>query len=112
MNLTSASCSPNAPALAVDERIALLAEVPHWRVLAGKLSRSYALADFHATIAFTNAVAEMIHQQDHHPELALSYKLCTVAFHTHSAGGQLTLNDFICAARCDAIYTAMTQASA
>jgi 4a-hydroxytetrahydrobiopterin dehydratase len=112
MNLTSASCSPMAPALPVDERIALLAQVPQWRVLAGRLSRSYALADFHATMGFVNAMAEMIHQQDHHPELAVSYKLCTVAFQTHSAGGQLTLNDFICAARCDAIFAAMTQAPA
>jgi 4a-hydroxytetrahydrobiopterin dehydratase len=112
MNLTSASCRPNAPALAVDERIALLAQVPHWRVLAGRLTRSYTLADFHATMGFANAIAEMIHQQDHHPELALSYKLCTVAFQTHSAGGQLTENDFICAARCDAIYATFTQAQA
>ncbi len=109
MNLTGASCTPGAAALPLDERIALLAQVPHWRVLAGQLSRSYALADFHATMAFTNAVADMVHQQDHHPELALSYNNCTVAFTTHSAGA-LTLNDFICAARCDAIYAALAQA--
>lgn len=111
MNLAAASCRPNAPALAVDERIALLAQLPHWRVLAGRLTRSYALADFHATMAFANAIADMVHQQDHHPELALSYKICTVAFQTHSAAG-LTLNDFICAARCDALYAALAQAGA
>ena len=38
----------------------------------------------------------------HHPELAVSYDKCRVAFSTHDAGG-LTENDFICAARVNAL---------
>ncbi len=112
MSLINASCRPGAPALPADARDALLAQVPAWRVVDGKLTRSFALADFHATIDFVNALAGMIHAQDHHPELAVSYNRCSVAFHTHSAGGQLTENDFICAACCDAIFSALPQARA
>jgi 4a-hydroxytetrahydrobiopterin dehydratase len=111
MNLATATCRPKAAALAIDARIALMPQVPGWRVVAGKLTRSFVLADFHATIDFVNALAAMIHVQDHHPDMAVSYNRCTVAFHTHSAGGQLTENDFICAARCDAIYAALPQAT-
>jgi 4a-hydroxytetrahydrobiopterin dehydratase len=34
----------------------------------------------------------------------VGYRRCTVAYTTHSAGGALSDNDFICAARADAIY--------
>ena len=47
------------------------------------------------TIAFVNALAWVSHQQDHHPDLMVSYKLCAVSYTTHSAGGELSHNDFI-----------------
>ena len=41
----------------------------------------------------------------HHPELLVTYKACRVSYTTHSAGGAVSLNDFVCAARADAIYS-------
>lgn len=81
---------------------AQLAELPHWSVRDGALQREFAFADFHRTIGFVNAVAWMASGQDHHPDLNVSYSRCTVRWRTHSAGG-ITLNDFICAARTDAL---------
>ncbi len=110
MKLASASCRRGATALNDEDCAALLAQLPDWQVVNGKLTRRFKLADFHATMDFANAIAAMVHQQDHHPEMALSYQYCTLAWNTHSAGGQLSENDFICAARCDALFAARAPA--
>jgi len=64
------------------------------------LQRAFSFADYHRTLAFVNAVAWIAHEQDHHPDLLVSYNRCTVRWNTHSVGG-LSINDFICAARVD-----------
>ena len=42
------------------------------------------------------------HAEDHHPDLLVDYNRCTVRFNTHSVGG-ISINDFICAAKVDAL---------
>ncbi|MBA4108212.1 MAG: 4a-hydroxytetrahydrobiopterin dehydratase [Leptothrix sp. (in: Bacteria)] len=84
----------------------MLTQVPDWAidhsVAGGVLHRTFSFKDFHATMAFVNAVAWIAHDQDHHPDLAVSYNRCTLRWSTHSVAG-LSLNDFICAARVDAL---------
>ena len=104
MTLLSKHCTPNAPALAQEAAAALLPQVPGWAVIDGKLATSFTFRNYYETIAFVNAVAWISHQEDHHPELMVSYKLCAVAYATHSAGGELSENDFICAARVSDLY--------
>jgi 4a-hydroxytetrahydrobiopterin dehydratase len=104
MTLASLQCAHHVAALSEAALATLLQQVPQWSVQEGKLRRAFALRDYHQTIAFVNALAWMIHQQDHHPELLVSYKECVVSFNTHSVGGGLSENDFICAAKADALY--------
>ena len=66
------------------------------------LVRSFKFRDFYQTVAFVNAVAWIANREDHHPDLEVSYNRCVVHFTTHSVGG-LSENDFICAARVDAL---------
>ena len=75
---------------------------PRWRVADGMLERTFRFADFQRTMAFANAVAAIANAEDHHPQMLVEYGRCTVRFNTHSAGG-ITRNDFICAARIDAL---------
>jgi 4a-hydroxytetrahydrobiopterin dehydratase len=103
-------CVHGAPALPAPEVQALLAQVPAWQVVGNRIERTYAFRDYHETIAFVNALAWMIHAQDHHPDLAVRYRHCQVAYTTHSAGHSLSLNDFVCAAKADAIYEERTRA--
>ncbi len=79
-----------------------LAQAPGWALIDGAIQKRYGFTDFHRTMAFVNALAWVAHTQDHHPELQLGYAHCTVRFNTHSVGG-LSINDFICAARIDAL---------
>ena len=78
---------------------------PGWQTAADGtcLVRLFEFGDFHATMAFVNAVAWIAHRQDHHPDLEVGYRRCRVVYSTHAKGG-LTLNDFVCAARVDALF--------
>jgi len=66
------------------------------------IQRSFLFKNYYQTIAFVNALAWIAHHQDHHPDLEVGYNRCVVHYSTHSAGG-LSENDFICAARIDAL---------
>ena len=88
-----------------EEIAAQLAELGQWQLRDGALERRFAFADFHEVMAFVDAVAEMVHGEDHHPEIALGYNRCTIRWNTHSVGG-ISENDFICAAKTDAIFAA------
>jgi 4a-hydroxytetrahydrobiopterin dehydratase len=92
------------PALAKPEVEKLLSEVSGWELSADgkRITRAYQFSNFHETIEFVNAAAYVIHKEDHHPDLEVSYKTCKVTFWTHTVGG-LSLNDFICAAKLDAL---------
>ena len=104
MTLLSKHCTQDAPALSADQIDLLLPYVAGWAVIDGKLQSSFTFRNYYETIAFVNALAWISHQEDHHPELVVAYKLCAVAYTTHSAGGELSENDFICAARASALY--------
>ena len=64
------------------------------------ISRTFKFKNYHDTMAFVNVVAMVAHQQDHHPEMIVTYNTCRVEFSTHSVDG-LSMNDFICAAKVD-----------
>jgi 4a-hydroxytetrahydrobiopterin dehydratase len=65
------------------------------------ISHTFTFKDYYQTMAFVNVIAQIAHQQDHHPDLLVSYNRCTVTYSTHSVGG-LSFYDFICAAKINA----------
>lgn len=89
--------------LADTEIVSYLRQVPVWAHQANTISRTYGFRNYYETIAFVNALAEIAHREDHHPDLHVGYKTCEVVYTTHSVGG-LSLNDFICAAKIDALH--------
>jgi 4a-hydroxytetrahydrobiopterin dehydratase len=106
-DLASRECKPcpkGTPPLGLEQATELLREIPDWSLTDSStaIGREFRFKDFHQTMAFVNAVAWIAHQTDHHPDLEVGYNRCTVNFSTHSIGG-LSDNDFICAARIDAL---------
>jgi 4a-hydroxytetrahydrobiopterin dehydratase len=97
-------CEGGSQPLGEDAVKALLASCPEWETCdEGKaIQRHFRFADFHQTMAFTNAVAWIAHREDHHPDISLGYNHCTVKYSTHAVNG-LSENDFICAANIDAL---------
>jgi 4a-hydroxytetrahydrobiopterin dehydratase len=96
------ACKPGTPALTKSQIDLLIPEIPGWKLDAGEISRTYEFKDYHHTMAFVNAVAWLAHREDHHPDLKVSYNKCEVRYSTHSVKG-LSENDFICAAKVDAL---------
>ena len=82
---------------------AQLVELPQWASDGKRLHRTYTFGNYWEVIAFVNAIAYAIHREDHHPELVVGYDSVEARFDTHSVGG-ISINDFICAAKCDAAY--------
>mgnify|MGYP000853199284 FL=1 len=107
-DLLLARCTPGAPKLEGSALDARLAQQPAWEPDAERrlIARRFGFDNFYQTMAFVNAVAEIAHAQDHHPDLLVSYGACTVSYSTHSCGG-LSLNDFICAAQVAALPEAL-----
>lgn len=83
----------------------LMAQIDGWELAEdGKaIVRTFTFKDYYRTLSFVNAVAHMANREDHHPDLSVHYDRCVVRYSTHDAGG-LTENDFICAARANALY--------
>jgi 4a-hydroxytetrahydrobiopterin dehydratase len=89
-------------AMSAAEVTAHLQQVEGWSVAGGAIEKTFRFADHYRTMAFVNAVAWIAHVEDHHPDLEVGYGHCRVTFSTHSVGG-LSENDFICAAKIDAL---------
>jgi 4a-hydroxytetrahydrobiopterin dehydratase len=79
-----------------------LAEVPGWHLDQGAIEKTFTFKSFLETMAFVNAVAWICNTEDHHPELRMTFGRCVVRFDTHSVGG-ISINDFICAAKVNAL---------
>lgn len=79
-------------------------QVPDWDLAEDgrSLTRTFGFDDYYHTLAFVNALAWIAHREDHHPDLGVHYDRCVVRYSTHDVGG-LSENDFICAAKADAL---------
>ena len=106
-SLLTEACRHLTQAASADEIAAAIAVLSDWAVDDGKLVRLFRFSDYYQTLAFVNSIAEIIHKEDHHPELIVGYNRCEVRYDTHSVNegrGGLSANDFICAAKIDAVF--------
>jgi 4a-hydroxytetrahydrobiopterin dehydratase len=107
IDLANQHCQPrkgSQHALDAAQVDAWLVELPGWQLRHdGKaIIKDFKFADFHHTLGFINAVGFMANQEDHHPDIEAGYGHCQLLWSTHDVGG-LSLNDFICAARVEAL---------
>ncbi len=105
-DLTNKQCKPcegGVPPLNQDEARTLLKQLDSWELDGDRISKTFEFKNYYQVIAFVNAVAWMTHREDHHPDLNVGYNKCRVEYSTHAIGG-LSENDFICAAKVDALF--------
>ncbi len=96
-------CEGGMAALSDAQARDMLKQLRGWILEDGKLVKVYPFGNYHQTMAFVNALAWISHREDHHPDLEVGYNKCRVNYWTHAVGG-LSENDFICAAKCDALF--------
>ncbi|WP_119344344.1 4a-hydroxytetrahydrobiopterin dehydratase [Facilibium subflavum] len=89
----------------LEEAKPYLQKVPDWKISHDhkRITRVFEFKGFYKTMAFVNAVAWIANQEGHHPDMEVGYNRCVVNFSTHAVDG-LTENDFICAAKVDALF--------
>ena len=106
--LTTKKCAPcegGIPPLDREHFTPYLSQVPEWRVTEGEkaILRNLKFKDFAAAMAFVNAVAALAEEEGHHPDITLhGWNKVTLTLSTHAIGG-LSINDFILAAKIDAL---------
>jgi 4a-hydroxytetrahydrobiopterin dehydratase len=65
------------------------------------LEKEYRFKNFAAALAFTNRVAAIAEEQQHHPDIYLAWARVQLRIWTHKIDG-LTESDFVLAAKADA----------
>lgn len=106
-DLTDRTCAPCEGGVdPLDRRAAeeILKEIPGWTLSEdGKsISRDFRFKGFFRTMGFVNAMAWIANTEAHHPDFLTGYNHCEVTFTTHAIDG-LSDNDFICAAKVNAL---------
>ena len=86
--------------LAQKEAEELVRDIPLWSLGIRAIEREFHLKDFREAMEFVNQVAELANEQDHHPDIFISYSKVRLTLSTHKING-LSLNDFIVAAKID-----------
>ncbi len=99
-------CHGGIPPLEQKEIDRLLNKLPSkWLVNElGHLCKVYKFLNFVDAMSFANKITDIAEQEDHHPDLAISYGQCIIEIWTHKING-LTESDFILAAKIDGMAT-------
>jgi 4a-hydroxytetrahydrobiopterin dehydratase len=106
-SLTDKNCKPCEGGVAPytkDEITTMLPKLNSWQLSDDNksISKQFKFSNFYKTMAFVNAVAWVANAEGHHPDLKVGYDYCDILYTTHAIDG-LSENDFICAAKIDAL---------
>ena len=55
-----------------------------WNEVRGALQRGFRFADFREAMAFVNRLADAAEEENHHPDIAVSWNAVTVRWWTHT----------------------------
>ena len=96
------ACEKGTPPMSPEQTEEYLNKISdEWDVRAEKvLFRDYEFDDFKSAFEFVKKIAELAEEQNHHPDILLSYGKVGIELSTHSIGG-LSKNDFIMADKID-----------
>lgn len=99
------SCEGIGSALTAEQATNLMPQLDkEWKLANDHktIKRSFSFKNFYETMGFVNGLAWIANVENHHPDLEVGYNYCHVTFMTHALKG-LSHNDFICAAKVDAL---------
>jgi 4a-hydroxytetrahydrobiopterin dehydratase len=105
MELTKERCTPcrtGEGKLTSEQAVELLGELKDWIFYTSRIEKRFEFKNFKQALAFVNAVGAIAESDQHHPDIHCGWGYVELVLSTHSVGG-LTRNDFILAAKIDAI---------
>ena len=103
-NKTCVACRVGAPLATEDEINDFKQQLPNWLIVeedaVKRLKRVFTFNNFVDAVAFTQKVAVLAEDENHHPAILTEWGKVTVSWWTHKING-LHVNDFIMAAKTD-----------
>ena len=107
MDLLKSHCAPcegGTVPLFMPEAQAMMQHVPQWQLSpdAKKISREFKVKNFLEALALANSIGALAEEEGHHPDLLVAWGKLRAELSTHAIGG-LSNNDFILAAKIDAL---------
>jgi 4a-hydroxytetrahydrobiopterin dehydratase len=107
LHMKCVACRKGEPTITEKEIPEFLPQIPEWKIVeregVKRLERTYGFKDFSQALSWTNKVGELAEAEGHHPALLTEWGKVTVTWWTHKIRG-LHRNDFIMAAKTDALY--------
>ena len=97
------ACQIDAPKVPQDQIQILLSEINGWVLIdepINKIQKVFSFKSYKDSVDFSNKVASLADDEDHHPQIVLEWGKVTVVWWSHKIEG-LHKNDFICAAKTD-----------
>jgi len=105
--LHCSAITSNSARLNVREIEQTLEKLPGWRVYEKegepRLEKAFQLKDFNRALDFTNRVAQIANEENHHPAILTEWGKVTITWWTHRIKN-LHQNDFIMAAKTEQLY--------
>ena len=105
--LKCVACRGGDPSLTDVEIAELMPHIPQWQLVTQdnilRLQRVFKLKNYAEALDFTNKIAALAEEEDHHPLIVLEWGRVTIQWWTHVVKG-LHKNDFIMAAKTDEIF--------
>jgi len=103
-NKTCVACRVGAPLATEEEINEFMQQLPHWLIVeeneVKRLKRVFTVNNFKDAVAFTQKVAVLSEDENHHPAILTEWGKVTVCWWSHKIKG-LHVNDFIMAAKTD-----------
>jgi len=96
-------CEGGVAPLTPEQVRPMLKGLQGWELEGKGIAKTFKFANYYETMAFVNAAAWVSHREDHHPDMLVKWGECRVSYWTHAIWG-LSENDFICAAKLDALF--------
>ena len=105
------ACRRDSPSVSPEEIVALRPQTPEWDLIdiegIPQLDRVFKFGNFAQALEFSNRVGDLAEDEGHHPRLVTEWGRVQVSWWTHKIRN-LHRNDFVMAAKTDAIYSDMT----
>jgi len=100
-----APCEGDVQPLSSEQVLHFMPETPNWQAdpEVSVIARTFECKNFRKVMVFVNRVADLAEAEGHHPGIFIhDYRNVTISLTTHAIGG-LSENDFIMAAKIDAM---------
>ena len=105
LNQKCEACTIDAPRVSKEESGVLIQTLNNWEILNDEfdyLQKVFEFQSYEESVTFSNDIATLADEEDHHPLIILEWGKVTVKWWSHKISG-LHKNDFICAAKTDSL---------